>query len=44
MSSPRRGGGVILFHDIQGITASNLDTILTRMEGLGYHFGALPSR
>ena len=40
----RTGGGVMLFHDIQGITASNLDTILTRLEGLGYHFGALPSR
>ena len=40
----RTGGGVMLFHDIQGVTAINLDTILTRLEGLGYHFGALPSR
>ncbi len=39
----RMGGGVMLFHDIQGITARNLDTILTRMEGLGYTFGALPT-
>jgi peptidoglycan/xylan/chitin deacetylase (PgdA/CDA1 family) len=40
----RTGGGVMLFHDIQGITATNLDAILTRLEGLGYRFGALPSR
>lgn len=39
----RRGGGVILFHDIQGITARNLDAILTRLEGLGYTFAALPT-
>lgn len=42
--SRRLGGGVMLFHDIQGVTASNLDAILTRMEGLGYRFAALPSR
>lgn len=42
--SSRLGGGVMLFHDIQGVTASNLDAILTRMEGLGYRFAALPSR
>ena len=40
----RLGGGVMLFHDIQGITATNLDAILTRMEALGYRFAALPSR
>lgn len=39
----RRGGGVILFHDIQGITARNLDTILTRLEGMGYTFAQLPT-
>jgi len=39
----RRGGGVVLFHDIQGITARNLDTILTRLEGLGYSFAQLPT-
>lgn len=39
----RRGGGVVLFHDIQGITARNLDTILTRLEGLGYTFAQLPT-
>lgn len=40
----RTGGGVVLFHDIQGVTATNLDAILTGIEGLGYRFGALPSR
>lgn len=45
VSEARRiGGGVMLFHDIQGVTATNLDTILTRMEALGYRFAALPSR
>jgi peptidoglycan/xylan/chitin deacetylase (PgdA/CDA1 family) len=39
----RRGGGVILFHDIQGITARNLDTILTQLEGMGFTFAQLPS-
>lgn len=38
-----RGGGVILFHDIQGITASKLDDVLTRMEAAGYRFAALPT-
>ena len=37
----RLGGGVILFHDIQGITARNLDAILTRLEMAGYSFAAL---
>ena len=39
----RLGGGVILFHDIQGITARNLDAILTRLEMAGYPFGQLPT-
>lgn len=39
----RLGGGVILFHDIQGITARSLDTILTRLEAAGYTFAALPA-
>lgn len=39
----RLNGGVILFHDIQGTTARNLDAILTRLEALGYTFGALPT-
>ncbi len=39
----RLGGGVVLMHDIQGVTARNLDTILTRLEGLGYTFGSLPT-
>ncbi len=44
VSEARRiGGGVILFHDIQGVTARNLDAILTRLEALGYTFGALPT-
>ncbi|MFO0645972.1 MAG: polysaccharide deacetylase family protein [Polyangiales bacterium] len=44
VSEARRiGGGVVLMHDIQGVTARNLDTILTRMEGLGYTFGSLPT-
>jgi hypothetical protein len=34
---------VILFHDIQGITARNLDTILTRLEAMGFTFAQLPS-
>lgn len=45
VSEARRvGGGVMLFHDIQSVTANNLDTILTRMEAAGYRFAALPSR
>ncbi|MBL8604202.1 MAG: polysaccharide deacetylase family protein [Myxococcales bacterium] len=39
----RRGGGVILFHDIQGVTANNLDAILTQMEAAGYRFANLPT-
>jgi len=38
-----RGGGVVLFHDIQGITATKLDEVLTRMERAGYRFAALPT-
>ncbi len=39
----RLGGGVVLFHDIQGITARNLDAILTRMEAAGFTFAQLPT-
>lgn len=40
----RRGtGGVILFHDVQSITANHLDSILTKMEQAGFHFAALPT-
>lgn len=38
-----RGGGVALFHDVQNITASHLDSILTKLERLGYTFGSLPT-
>jgi peptidoglycan/xylan/chitin deacetylase (PgdA/CDA1 family) len=38
----QKGGGVILFHDVQSITASKLDTILTRLEQKGYRFASLP--
>lgn len=38
----KRGGGVILMHDIQWITAKHLDSILTRIEAAGYTFGELP--
>lgn len=39
----RRGGGVILFHDIWSNTANRLDAILTHFEERGYTFGALPT-
>jgi peptidoglycan/xylan/chitin deacetylase (PgdA/CDA1 family) len=39
----RLGGGVILQHDIQKITANNLDTIITSLETSGYKFGELPT-
>lgn len=39
----RRGGGVALFHDVQGVTAARLDGLLTRMEAAGYRFGSLPT-
>jgi peptidoglycan/xylan/chitin deacetylase (PgdA/CDA1 family) len=38
----KKGGGVILFHDVQSITANRLDSILTRLEARGYRFGELP--
>ncbi len=37
-----RGGGVILFHDIQSVTANHLDSLLTRLRARGYRFGELP--
>jgi peptidoglycan/xylan/chitin deacetylase (PgdA/CDA1 family) len=38
-----RGGGVALFHDVQSVTANHLDSILTRLESLGYRFANLPA-
>jgi peptidoglycan/xylan/chitin deacetylase (PgdA/CDA1 family) len=38
----QRGGGVILFHDVQTITAAHLDSILTKLEVRGYRFGEFP--
>jgi peptidoglycan/xylan/chitin deacetylase (PgdA/CDA1 family) len=38
----RRGGGVILFHDVQSITSSRLEAIIDRLEREGYQFGELP--
>lgn len=44
MSQARaRGGGVVLFHDIQSITANRLDALMTQMEQSGWRFGALPT-
>jgi peptidoglycan/xylan/chitin deacetylase (PgdA/CDA1 family) len=40
----QRGGGVILMHDIQSITAKHLDSILTKLEARGYTFGELPRK
>ena len=40
----QRGGGVMLMHDVQSITAQRLDSILTRLEHDGYRFGELPRR
>jgi peptidoglycan-N-acetylglucosamine deacetylase len=39
----RRGGGVVLFHDVQGITQRNLDAIMTELEAEGFEFANLPS-
>ena len=39
----RVGGGVMLFHDIQSITAANIDTIITQLKADGFTFGALPT-
>jgi peptidoglycan/xylan/chitin deacetylase (PgdA/CDA1 family) len=38
----RRGGGVVLMHDIQSITAGHLDSIIGKMKAAGYRFGELP--
>lgn len=38
----RRGGGVVLFHDVQSITAERLDTILARLKARGFRFAQLP--
>ena len=40
----RRGGGVALFHDVQGITATKLDSLLTRIEAAGFRFATLPTQ
>jgi peptidoglycan/xylan/chitin deacetylase (PgdA/CDA1 family) len=40
----QRGGGVILFHDVQSVTANHLDSLLQKMKAQGYRFGALPPR
>lgn len=37
-------GGVVLFHDIQALTAKNLDAILVRLKKAGYRFANLPSK
>lgn len=38
----RRGGGVVLMHDIQSITAGHLESIITKLKAAGYTFGQLP--
>lgn len=38
----RLGGGVVLMHDVQKITAQNLDTILDQIEAMGLKYGELP--
>jgi peptidoglycan/xylan/chitin deacetylase (PgdA/CDA1 family) len=40
----RRGGGVMLFHDVQSITATRLDGIITKLKQRGFRFGELPRR
>jgi peptidoglycan-N-acetylglucosamine deacetylase len=40
----QRGGGVILFHDVQSVTANHLDGLLRQMKAAGYSFGELPRR
>lgn len=38
----RRGGGVVLMHDVQRITAQNLDAILDQIEAMGLEYAELP--
>jgi peptidoglycan/xylan/chitin deacetylase (PgdA/CDA1 family) len=38
----RRGGGVVLLHDVQSITASRLDSLLGKLAARGFRFGQLP--
>jgi hypothetical protein len=38
----RRGGGVILLHDVQSITANNIDNIIMQLKMRGFSFGELP--
>ncbi len=40
----RAGGGVVLFHDVQSVTADNLDEIIVRLRAAGFRFGGLPER
>lgn len=37
----RVGGGIVLFHDTNRVTAQNFDTILTRLVNKGYRFTSL---
>lgn len=38
----KKGGGVVLLHDVQSITRKHLDSILTKFEAKGFRFGQLP--
>lgn len=40
----QRGGGVVLFHDVQSITAGRLAAIIERLKAKGYRFGELPRK
>jgi peptidoglycan/xylan/chitin deacetylase (PgdA/CDA1 family) len=44
MRLAQRGGGVMLFHDVQSITAQRLDGLLARLARDGYRFGELPRK
>jgi len=38
----RKGGGVILMHDVQSITANELDRLIRTLRARGFRFGQLP--
>ncbi len=40
----RRGGGVVLLHDVQSVTAKHLDSMIKKMKAAGYTFAALPTQ
>jgi peptidoglycan/xylan/chitin deacetylase (PgdA/CDA1 family) len=40
----QRGGGVMLFHDVQSVTAMHLDALLEELTARGYSFGELPRK